>query len=469
MASSEILQEYLVKIGYHTDATTFHKFEASLGKTTKNVYKLGGAVIAIAAATAAATTSFAYNMRKMYFASELANSSVKNLRAMEYAGKQIGISGDAMESSITGMARALRLEPGLAAFLQNMGVPVSGRDVSDVMIDLVSALKKMPEYQAAQIAEMFGISPDEFHQMSIHLDELKKKKLEHLEIYREMGVDIDAAKNVNMEYTQTLDRMGERMEALSDKVLIKLLPAFKELSKETDSFVAKISKDMDIEGTFMNEFIQVLNSYMSFEKPKGVGSFWGEIPSALGNAWVQGAKDFGSDVQKALNWMVPKVIAAESGGNPNATSNKGAAGLMQLMPATAKRFGATNPYDPEQNVSAGKKYLEWLLKRYNNNVDLASAAYNWGEGNVDSLLKTGHGIKTKRNPEGIIPTETQNYVNKVTGGNLGTYSDLRRGDITQTNTFNITGNDANQIADSVANKQNRLWADVTRNTRVVVQ
>src|SRR6185369_1818013 len=86
---------------------------------------------------------------------------------------------------------------------------------------------------------------------------------------------------------------------------------------------------------------------------------------------IEAAKKF--DVDAAL---VSAVIKAESDFNPREVSNKGARGLMQLMPATAERFGVTNAYDPEANIYAGVRYLRWLLKTFDNNADLAVAAYN---------------------------------------------------------------------------------------------
>lgn len=99
--------------------------------------------------------------------------------------------------------------------------------------------------------------------------------------------------------------------------------------------------------------------------------------------------------------LIRGVIAQESGGRPCAVSWKGAQGLMQLMPTTADEFGVTDPFDPRQSVEAGAKLLKQLLTKYNNDVSLALAAYNAGEGRVDK--------------DGAVPQirETQNYVSDI--------------------------------------------------------
>lgn len=100
--------------------------------------------------------------------------------------------------------------------------------------------------------------------------------------------------------------------------------------------------------------------------------------------------------------LVDAMIKVESQYNPRAVSSKGAMGLMQLIPATAERFGVQNPFDPEQNVQGGVGYLRYLLNLFNGNLRLSLAAYNAGE---HSVLRYGNV------PE--IP-ETVNYVRKVT-------------------------------------------------------
>lgn len=81
--------------------------------------------------------------------------------------------------------------------------------------------------------------------------------------------------------------------------------------------------------------------------------------------------------------VVRAIIHAESAYRPHVQSHKGAQGLMQLIPATAKRFGVNDSFDPAQNINGGVQYLSWLLRRYKQDLTLASAAYNAGEGAVD--------------------------------------------------------------------------------------
>ena len=99
--------------------------------------------------------------------------------------------------------------------------------------------------------------------------------------------------------------------------------------------------------------------------------------------------------------IVRAIIHAESAYNPMALSRVGAQGLMQLMPATARRFGVSDAFNPQQNIQGGVKYLAWLLKRFNGNLTLAAAGYNAGEGAVDKY-------------NGVPPyNETRRYVDRV--------------------------------------------------------
>ncbi|HZH29536.1 MAG TPA: lytic transglycosylase domain-containing protein [Pyrinomonadaceae bacterium] len=99
--------------------------------------------------------------------------------------------------------------------------------------------------------------------------------------------------------------------------------------------------------------------------------------------------------------LIYSIMHRESAFKKMAVSYKGARGLMQLMPATAARFGVRNIFDPAQNIEAGTRYMRWLLNRFNGDVGLALAGYNAGEGAVDKY-------------RGVPPyRETQEYVKRI--------------------------------------------------------
>jgi soluble lytic murein transglycosylase-like protein len=115
--------------------------------------------------------------------------------------------------------------------------------------------------------------------------------------------------------------------------------------------------------------------------------------------------------------LVKAVIQVESTNNPKAVSPKGAGGLMQLMPGTAKDLGVADRFDPEQNVEGGSRYLQQMISKYSE-TDIALAAYNWGPLNIDkaiSMLKAEGKRVTWANIKEIVkvPEETRLYVNKV--------------------------------------------------------
>lgn len=130
------------------------------------------------------------------------------------------------------------------------------------------------------------------------------------------------------------------------------------------------------------------------------------MPTRYGSSAATVAGEFGSEIRSAaaVHGLEPAllraVIATESAFDPRAVSSKGAQGLMQLMPATARELGVRNVWDPRENIEAGARHLSRLVGRYGE-LTLALAAYNAGEGAVDR-----HG--------GIPPyRETRDYVRRV--------------------------------------------------------
>ncbi|HTD02961.1 lytic transglycosylase domain-containing protein, partial [Undibacterium sp.] len=121
------------------------------------------------------------------------------------------------------------------------------------------------------------------------------------------------------------------------------------------------------------------------------------IPSAFKDMIEDAARQHDLDPN-----LLHAMIKVESGYNPQALSAKGARGLMQLMPDTARRFGVSDAFNPKENIRAGAEYVQWLLKLFQGDVELALAGYNAGE---QAVIRAGYRIPNYG--------ETQKYVPKV--------------------------------------------------------
>ena len=143
--------------------------------------------------------------------------------------------------------------------------------------------------------------------------------------------------------------------------------------------------------------------WVNFDRPAKRSNAWGfRQGSAARSEEIDSIVRRVADRYRIDPELIRAIIQTESDYDPGAVSSKGAMGLMQLIPATAERFGVENPFDPGQNIKGGVIYLKYLLNLFGGSLPLSLAAYNAGE---NTVIRSG-GIPA-------IP-ETQNYVRKVT-------------------------------------------------------
>ena len=158
-------------------------------------------------------------------------------------------------------------------------------------------------------------------------------------------------------------------------------------------------EEMDFQKTNWSALTAAVSQFLKYKElaaNKSLGSF------TTGNLTIDGYILDSSARHNIDPLLIFAQMSQESSFRKNATSRKGASGLMQLMPATAIRWGVRNIYNPQQNIEAGVKYMRWLLDKFDGDVKLALAAYNAGEG---SVKKYGNKIPPY--------TETQNYVKRI--------------------------------------------------------
>jgi soluble lytic murein transglycosylase-like protein len=154
----------------------------------------------------------------------------------------------------------------------------------------------------------------------------------------------------------------------------------------------------------------VLSNFVSVETPNRlILDSPAAVPTAIGPAsFGPSATDVGAIVMQVAQeidvspQLLHAVISVESAYDPRAVSPKGAKGLMQLMPATAQRFGVRDPFDPHENVRGGARYLKALLAQFDGDLQLTLAAYNAGE---NAVVRHGNRVPPF--------AETQKYVPKV--------------------------------------------------------
>ena len=228
------------------------------------------------------------------------------------------------------------------------------------------------------------------------------------------------------------------MKRLITGSLVSILGCMSIASFTSQTFAGQIYFYKDKNGTTLltnrkNSDSSLQKVKVTYYKDSNIHSYsnWGSSESSVLPSYSRSKNSFDNIIRQAAQThgvsegLIKAVMHTESGFNSNARSPVGAQGLMQLMPATARRFNVSNSLDPQQNIFGGAKYLSWLMKRFNGNTNLALAAYNAGEGNVD---KYG----------GIPPfRETQDYVRRVTSRYNNLYA--RGLNITDNSSSNNTG------------------------------
>jgi hypothetical protein len=476
-SSSEVLREYLIALGFQIDKEGAKKFDKTVQGTEKVLNGLGKAIFSVGAATTAMVAAFAYNMEKLYYASQRTKASVGNIQALQFGAQQIGVSGETMLASLEGMAKSIRNNPGILALIKSFGIQVEGRDMSDVMRDTVKVLASMPHYVGAQFAAMFGMDEQTLLHLKNNMAEFDAAVEKRRQMAKDMGVDADAAAKTSKELLNSWRGVVEQAGLFKDQLAIALLPAAKQLADVTGAVLqdwSRIVREMADDkhggfGGFLDRFREGVRAWQGGIIPGFGGSSGREgvqltpqagLRAALGETRAMPQTSMGERASRLATLaalekkyglpagILGRVWKAESDEGRDMLSPAGAKGHFQFMDSAAQDYGLRDPFDFDQSADAAARYYRNMLQKYGGDARMAAAAYNWGPGNLDR-----YGI-------GAAPAETRGYIDRV----------APNASVNQKTEIKISGvENPTEAARLVLQGQDRINADIIRNIRGAVQ
>lgn len=231
MAGENVLRSFLVKLGFKIDEQQFKRFQESIGTTaknaadtTKNFVKLGEASVLAGTAMGAALTAAAKQLEGLYFASQRTGASAKELQTLGFAAEQVGVSAEQARAAVEGLAATRRTSPGVNGLLGSFGIDPRQTDNAKVLVQLITRLHSMPEFQGVQVAKMFGIDQATFLQLNRNLPEMQKALAMREKLFAADGVDPDKADKAGHEFMSQMRLMGAAVQDVGEIIAVRLMP-----------------------------------------------------------------------------------------------------------------------------------------------------------------------------------------------------------------------------------------------------
>lgn len=220
--SAEIIKEFLVGLGFKVDAGGLKRFTQGIDAATKVAVKAGAAASGMAVAVEAAVVKVSRQFEDLYYASQRINSSVENIRAMDYAVTQMGGSAQGARAAMEGVASLIRSNPGGENFIRSLGVETRAangelRDTAEIIRDLGDRFRGMPYYMAKVRAGVLGIDEMTLQALIRGTDDFADR---YGAMARQVGVDQEAAAQASHDFMVAVRDLMVQLELLAGKFLL---------------------------------------------------------------------------------------------------------------------------------------------------------------------------------------------------------------------------------------------------------
>lgn len=364
---SEMIKEYLVALGFKVDENGWKGFNSKIVQSTANVAALGAETVATAQVIGLAVEKVARQYTELYYVSQRTGSSVSTLKTYEYAAKQIGLTADQSRASVESMASAMRLNPGLKAMMNGMGI--DSRDPQKAIVGLVERLKSQygqnGYFVASRMAGMFGLDENTFLHIWNNLDRLKVAQEAQRKRQIEAGLDPDKMAERSVNLTRQWDQMTSSLEIFKDRMiddfigpvtksveaLTMLIDLLNKWNSQSDGWIGKIFG-------VAAAFVTVKTSLGVIARIAALLGIGGGTAGAAGGAASMGLRALAFRALGpvgAFAWGLGLGGTANTGekdlhGGPHPSDAGGGAGLQESIRKTAKDLGIS-PVDLATAIS----------------------------------------------------------------------------------------------------------------------
>lgn len=510
---AQVLQEFVYALGFKIDEAGGKKFRAGLSESSKDAMKLGGAMIGVGIVVEQFVSKMAEGMEKLYFASQRTGASVQELRNFEGAAQRIGMGAGQVTAMLESMNMAIQKSPGLQGVLARLGIDPKSLNTAEKMSVVLDHLKGMFDAGgstraiAYQIGEKyFGWADKDMLQIMNNYPDWIAQQKKINELWAEGGMNQQKMADQGHEAMNSLRDTGTEFEIIANKIGGPLMVNMKKfLDEGLNPFLRDVVKATVWIGKMIDKFNDIsavktsntktrsfLNSLFGVDTPPPApASAAAPAPaSAAAPASAGGAKGSLDARLTAAEeqYGLPKgtlhaTAFIESSFGTDPKMNEGdAKGLMQITSATAALYHMKleDRLDEDKSIAFAARLMKEGLTRRNGDLEMAFADYNAGPPAVNRAINAGGPnweqfvprdkiAKPGSMPYGMHAMASLNSV--APGANQSALASA--GDKTTTVTqhvnfrpsFVINGTNSGQISTMTADKVNRLYGDVVRNTK----